>query len=146
MKRLKIIGALACATVLGACATTAGDKPKLGNMLADTTKQDGRACVKVGDIQGYGVLQDNVLSIEGEGEHYLATLMPGCNDLPVSGRILFSGDFGEVCGQSMDEVVAGDTHCTINNLYKFDDRDDAMDAYHATLEMREHLNNAQPTG
>jgi hypothetical protein len=144
MKQLKILGAAACAVFLGSCATTGKDTPKLGALLADTTGQNGRACVKVSDIEGYGVLEDSVLSIEGEDEHYLATVTPGCDDLPTTARLQFSGDFGEVCGQAMDEIVMEDNRCTINQLFEFDDRDDAMDAYHATLELREQLDG--PTG
>ncbi len=144
MKQLKILGA-ACAAVLASCTTMGmgSDIPKLGTMLSDTTGQTGRACVKLSDIQGYGVLEDNVVSIEGDGEHYLVTVTPDCDELPTSARLEFAGDFGEVCGQAMDEIVMGDNRCTINQLFEFDDRDDAMDAYHATLEKREHLPNGQ---
>jgi hypothetical protein len=142
MKQLKILGAAACAVFLGSCATTGSDT-KLGSLLGDSTGQNGRACVKVSDIEGYGVLEDSVLSIEGEDEHYLATLTPGCEDLSTTARVQFSGDFGEVCGQAMDEIVMDDNRCTINQLFEFDDRDDAMDAYHATLELREQLDNGR---
>jgi hypothetical protein len=140
MKKLKILGAAACAVFISSCTTMGKDSPKLGSLLGDTTGQNGRACVKVGDIEGYGILEDSVLSIEGEdGEHFLATVTPGCEDLPTTARLQFSGDFGEVCGQAMDEIVMEDNRCTINQLFEFDDRDDAMDAYHATLELREHM-------
>lgn len=140
MKRLKIFGVAVCVAVLSSCTTTGGEKQKVGNMLGDTTGQNGRACVKLSDIEGYGVLQDNVLSIDGQGEHYLATLMPGCDEVTGTARIRFSGDFGEVCGQAMDEVVVDDEHCTINHVYEFEDRDEAMDAYNDVLEMREEMN------
>jgi hypothetical protein len=141
MKHLKITAAAVCAVFLISCTTTGDrDAHKLSSLLEDTTGQNGRACVKVSDIEGYGVLEDNVLSIEGEDdEHYLATVTPGCDDLPTTARLQFSGDFGEVCGQAMDEIVMGDDRCTINQLFEFDDRDDAMDAYHATLELREQM-------
>jgi predicted small secreted protein len=143
MKQLKILGAAVCAALLSSCNTTGGrDTPRLASLLGDTTGQNGRSCVKVSDIEGYGVLEDNVLSIESENdEHYLATVTPGCEDLPTTVRLQFSGDFGEICGQAMDEIIMGEDRCTINQLFEFDDRDDAMDAYHATLELREQLDN-----
>lgn len=145
MKILKILGAAACCTVLASCAT-GSDTRKLGNMLSDITEQNGRACVSVSDIGAYGVLKDNIVSIEADREHYLATIAPECDELTSSARIMFSGDFGEVCGHGMDQIVMGDNRCTINELFEFDNREEAMDAYHATLEMREHLNNNQPRG
>jgi hypothetical protein len=140
MKQLKILAAPAFAVFLSSCTTMGKDSPMLGSLLEDTTGQNGRACVTVSDIGGYGVLEDNILSIEGEdNEHYLATVTPGCEDLPTTARLQFSGDFGDVCGQAMDEIVMEDNRCTINQLFEFDDRDDAMDAYHATLELREQM-------
>lgn len=139
MNGLNIFGVAACATVLASCASMGGETSKVGALLDEATGQNGRACVRVSDIEGYGVLQDNVISIDGRGEHYLATVQPGCEELPASARILFSGDFGEVCGQAMDEIVMGEDRCTINKVFEFDDRDDAMDAYNAILERREKL-------
>jgi len=147
MKQLKMFGGAACAVLLASCASMTGsNKPKLGSMLSDTTGQKGRACVKVNDIKGYGVLEDDVISIEGKGEHYLATVQPGCGDIPQSAQILFSGDFGEVCGEALDEIVAGDDRCTVNQLFEFKNRESAMKAYQATLERRDQFSNDQPTG
>ncbi|HEX5057138.1 MAG TPA: DUF6491 family protein [Gammaproteobacteria bacterium] len=147
MKQRTTFGVAACAALLASCASmTGGDKPRLGSMLGDTTGQKGRACIKVNDIKGYGVLEDNVISIEGKGEHYLATVQPGCSEISQSAQILFSGDFGEVCGEALDEIVAGEERCTINQLFEFNNREAAMKAYHASLERRDQFTNDQPTG
>lgn len=139
MKGLKILSAAACAATLAACASTGRDVPRLGTMLSDGTGQNGRACIRLGDIQGYGVLKDDIVSIDGVRNYYLATVLPGCNDLPTSIGILFSGDFGEICGQTMDRIVTGGDQCVINQVFEFEDREEAFATYRAIREQREAL-------
>lgn len=135
--------AIACLTgvvlTLSACATPGRDVPSMTEMLRESTGQDGRACVRETDLRGYGVLRDNVLSIDGRRNYYLATVLPGCTDLATSARTMFMGGFGEICGRSMHRVVTRGSACTINQVFQFDNRDDAFATYHEIMEQREEL-------
>jgi hypothetical protein len=139
MKRLMISGIAICTVVLASCASTGGDIPKVANMLRDTTGQNGRACVRQSDIQGYGVLENDVVSIDGTRKYYLATVLPGCIDLQTSVRALFSGGFGEVCGGTMNKIVTRGDQCTINQMFEFENRKAAFDTYNSILEQRKTL-------
>ena len=134
-------GAAACAAVVVACATTGGNIPSIGKMLAEETGQNGRACVRLDDIRGYGVLDDKVLSIDSSKDYYLATVLPGCNDLQVSMRTLFSGKFGEICGKTGRVATQGD-HCAVNEMFEFETREQAFAAYNAVVEKRKALQQA----
>jgi hypothetical protein len=85
------------------------------------------------------VLDGNVVSIDGTTKYYLATVMPGCNDLHTSVRALFQGGFGEVCGQSVNRVVTGGGQCTINKMYEFKNREEAFATFNALIEERKML-------
>lgn len=140
MKLLRTFATAAVVAGLTACAQMGErDMPSVDRMLSENTGQNGRACVRLSDIQSYGVLEDNLVSINGRRDYYLATVLPGCVDLQTSMRALFSGDFGEVCGQTMDRVVTQDDQCTINHIYQFDNRDEAFAAYHEVLERRKEM-------
>jgi hypothetical protein len=135
MKGLMCFGAMVCAAVLTACAGAA--KPKMGAMLGEATGQNGRACVRQGDIQSYGVLKGNVITIDGFRNYYLATVLPGCNDLHTSIGVMFSGGFGEICGGGMDAIATGGgDSCTINKIYKFENREQALAVYKETFDKR----------
>ena len=89
MNILKILlPAAVCVTGLAGCATAKG--PSMAKMLDDTVGQNGRACVRLNEIQSYGVLDSNIISIRTLGHgYYLATVLPGCNDLETSMHTLF---------------------------------------------------------
>lgn len=133
------IATVALAVLTSACSTTGESVPSLADTLHDVSGQNGRACVDKGDIQGYGVLDDNIISIDGRREYYLATVLPGCLDLVTSIGVAFKGGFGEVCGRTSDSVMTNDSHCTINRMYEFDNRDDAFAAYNQAKQQREAL-------
>lgn len=139
MKGSRFLGAAACAVVLSACASTGREVPRLSAMLADETGQNGRACVRLSEIQGYGVLDDNVLSIDATRNYYLATVLPGCNDLQTSARTLFSGKFGEVCGGGKDRIATGGDSCSIRQMFEFENREQAFAAFNAVREERKAL-------
>lgn len=137
MKRLVILGIAALAAVLSGCATT--NLPGMSEMLRDTTDQNGRACVRESDIDGYGVLENDVISIDGGQDYYLATVLPGCNNLATSIGLMFSNNFGEICGQSGDEVRTDRETCQIHQVFQFDDREEAFDAFNDVMEARERM-------
>lgn len=138
MNRLKSFAIAAGVVLLAGCAT-GRDVPRIGTMLAEETGQNGRACVRLGDIRSYGVLGHDVVSIDGTKNYYLATVLPGCNDLQSSVRSLFSGGFGEVCGRTMNKIVTGGDSCVINQMFEFKSREEAFAAYNAILEKRKAL-------
>lgn len=137
MKRFIILGIAAFAAALSGCATT--DFPSMSEMLRDTTEQDGRACVRESDIDGYGVLENDVISIDGGQDYYLATVLPGCNNLATSIGLMFSDNFGEICGQRGDEVRTGRDTCQIHQVFEFDDREEAFEAFNDVMEVRERM-------
>jgi len=147
MNILKILApAAACVTALAGCATNGG--PSTAKLLDESAGQNGRACVRLNEIQGYGVLDDNIVSINTLGhDYYLATVLPGCNDLQTSVRTLFQGSFGEICGKSAQNAVTtnGD-HCAINKIYKFENREQAFATYNEARQKHEQMKNSAPTG
>jgi hypothetical protein len=148
MKILKIAAPIIiCATVLASCASAR--VPSTAKFLDETTGQNGRACIDLHDIQSYGVLDDNIISINSlHNEYFLATVLPGCNDLQTSIGTLFHGDFGELCGQSARNAVVtnGGDHCAINKIYRFKNREQAFATYKEARQKREQLKNGKPAG
>lgn len=137
MKRLITLGIAALTTALVGCATT--DIPSMTDLLRDTTEQDGRACVRRADIDGYGVLENNIISIDGGQDYYLATVTPRCDNLASSIDTMFSNNFGEICGQSGDVVRTGRRSCEIDQVFQFDDREEAFDAFNEVMNARERM-------
>lgn len=129
----------AIATLLLGCATPGSELPRFSEMLTNTTGQNGRACIRQHDIRGYGVLENDVISIDGGRRYYLATVLPGCNDLHTSIGVMFSGNFQEICGGSMDRIVTGDNWCSINRIFEFNSRSEAFDVYQLISDERQTL-------
>lgn len=130
---LGFMSGLAMALLAG-CSTTNGDAPRFQQVLKDTTGQDGRACVQERDIRGYGVLDYDVVSIDGRRNYYLATLLPGCHDVGTSPRAVFEERFTEVCGGGMHKMYTSGDHCTIRHLFEFEDREAAFEAHQKAVE------------
>lgn len=139
MKKLTGFCITLFAALLTSCATMGNDVPRMGSMLRETTGQNGRACVQLHDIQSYGVLKNNVVSIDALRGYYLATVLPGCNDLDTSLRALFKGSFSEVCGGTTNKIATRRDSCTIDQMFEFKNRDEAFAAYNSTLEKRKEL-------
>lgn len=130
---LGLVGGLAVALLAG-CSTTEGETPRFQQVLKDTTGQDGRACVQEKDIRGYGVLDYDVVSIDGRRNYYLATLLPGCHDVGTSPRAAFEERFTEVCGGGMHKMYTSGDHCTIRHLFEFESREAAFEAHEKAVE------------
>jgi len=109
----------------------------MATMLREATGQNGRACVRLADIRSYGVLKHDVVSINAFNGYYLATVLPGCLDLQSSIGALFRGSFGEVCGGAMNRIVTDDDQCLINQVFEFEDRDEAFAIFDSILERRD---------
>ncbi len=126
------------AALLAGCASNR-DLPRFSEILAGASGQDGRACIRQYDIRGYGVLKNDVISIDAGRRYYLATVMPGCTDLPTSMGIMFSSRFHEICGRSMDRIVTGSSWCSIDQIFEFSSRNEAFDIYDTAVDQRETL-------
>lgn len=133
---------LGLAGLLSGCATGDGSLPAFHQILQETTGQNGRACIRHSDIRGYGVLDQDVISIDGRREYYLATVMPGCHSLGTSPRALFEERFSEVCGGGRDKVYIQDDHCTIRQIFEFEDREAAFAAHQKAMDKRAELKDA----
>lgn len=138
MKPLKILSLTLLAGLVSACASQK-DVPSMSQLLAKETVQNGRACVRQSDIRGFGIPERNVVSIDGRQKYYLATVMPGCINLETSARAFFEGNFFEVCGQTGDRIVTQDESCTINQIFEFENRDQAFE----TLEKVKEQNTSE---
>ncbi len=138
MKPLKILSLTLLAVLVSACATQK-DVPSMSKLLATETVQNGRACVRQSDIRSYGVPEDDIISIDGRSKYYLATVLPGCVNLMTSARAFFDGDFFEICGQTGDRIVTSDESCTINQVFEFENRDQAFETLNRVQEQRKNM-------
>ena len=142
MKLWKLCATASLLAALSACTTTGESVPSFYDVLAETAGQNGRACVRHSDIRGYGVLDHDVISIDGRRNYYLATVMPGCNALDTSPSALFEERFSEVCGGGMHKVYAGGDHCTIRQMFEFENREAAFEAHRNAVERYDALREA----
>jgi len=133
--------------LLSACATTP-DVPSVAELLGTDSKQDGRACISVQEIRGYGVNSEEFIFIDGSRGYYLATANPGCMDLATTPQIAFIGHLTKLCGGRLDKIRTRDYECTIREIYRFESRDAASAAYdkavedHATL-LEKHVERSE---
>ncbi len=143
MQVLKVMVGVFLGVGLSACAMTGGSSARFHEVLADTVDQNGRACIRHSDIRGYGVLDHEVISIDGRRNYYLATVMPGCNSLETSPSALFESRFSEVCGGGMHKLYSDDDHCTLRQMFKFDSREEAFDAHRKAVETYDKLRESE---
>lgn len=132
---MKSLGTALMALLVFSGCSTQPSLPTMADMLQEATGQNGRACVRTNDIRGWGSLEHGVISIDGFNRYYLATLMPGCHEVETSFAALFSGDFGEVCGGSIDRIQVREGGCTVRQMFEFKNREDAFTTY-STLDAR----------
>lgn len=123
----------------GCTTTEKASVPSVSDLLLERTQQDGRACITVQDIRGYGLLDDDVVSIDAGRHYYLATVRPGCRDLATSTRAAFKQRFSEICGGGVDKIFTRSDYCTIRQIFEFKDRNSAFAAYNNALEQRKLL-------
>ncbi|MGD8177009.1 DUF6491 family protein [Marinimicrobium sp. ARAG 43.8] len=129
--RARSTALMAALVTLAGCATQEG--PSFYSVLQETSEQNGRACIRHSDIRGYGVLDRDVISIDGRRHYYLATVLPGCNALGVSPAALFEQRFNEVCGGGQHRLYTGGDHCTIRQIFEFNSREEAFAAHEQAL-------------
>lgn len=130
---------LASPTLLFTACATGPEIPSVPELLSNNTGQDGRACVRVSDIRGYGVNNGGFINIDGTRGYYVATVNPGCTDLGTSPQLLFQGHFTEMCGGRMDKITTRENQCTIRAIFEFESRDAALEAYEKAKKQRDAL-------
>ena len=107
----------------------------MSRALSATTGQNGRACMRVSDIAGYGTLNDSVLSVSSKfRNHYLLVTLYRCPEMELSSAALFKGSFTEFCGGGRDAVLAGKRRCPIQGVFEFENREAAVAAYDQAVE------------
>lgn len=140
MKSKPILLSIVSVAIIGACTTFKANIPSNDNMLASLTEQDGRVCIRTNDIRGFGVLGDDVISVDSRrGSYFLMTTLYFCPSLRTSHTIGFAGDFTEFCGGGRDSVYTGDESCPIKAIYEFTSRKEAFATFDVIKAKREAL-------
>lgn len=141
MKYLKVIFTLCTILSLSACSSLVANLPSNDKLLQEYTEQDGKECIRDGNIRGFGVLADDVVSVESRlrGEYYLMTTIYRCHSLGFSVQVAFVGNFAEFCSGGGDKIHTGEEACPIKSIFKFESRELAFEAYEAITEKRKAL-------
>ena len=132
---LLVILSFAALAVTGCASTAYQPNPaEINSALRQITGQDGRACVRQRDIDGFGALSDTVLSVSDKFRgHYLMITRYSCPGMEVASRALFEGAFTEFCGQR-DSITTRGGRCPILSVYTFENRDAAFEAHDQAIE------------
>jgi len=141
MQRMTVFCLLACLQ-LSACAGSPDDSPELPDMdelLLELTHEDGRDCIRIPDIDGFGTLEDDVVSVSSRfgKRHYLVTTVYRCSSLQSSMGVGFQGPQNEICGGGSSQLVSGEEICPIAHIFEFTSRDDAFAAWELAKAQRE---------
>lgn len=126
---------------LAGCASLQSNLPNYDELLKTQTEQNGRECIRDSQIRGYGVLNDDVVSIDARrpNEYYLMTTLYRCQSLVMSNSAAFVGGFSELCGGGRDKIFTGEDSCPIKSIFKFESREQAFDAFDQAKETRKKL-------
>jgi hypothetical protein len=133
---------LGACLVCASCSTTHKQEvaPDVTDMLAEVTGQNGRACIKTYEVNGFGGIEDNLVSVSGKfRDHYLVTTLYRCQSLQGSPAIAFAGSFQEICGGGHGALKTGKESCPVKDIYVFPNREAAFAAVAAAREQREQL-------
>lgn len=132
MKYRLTVPLLAVLSLVAACSSTAfaPNSNEMNAALAEITGQDGRSCLRVRDISGFGVLDDVTVSVSDKFRgHYLMVTMHRCPDMATSHAAAFKGAFTEFCGRRDSLYTARGGRCPVQSVYEFENRDAAFAAY-----------------
>ena len=122
---------LALLTFAMACSTTSFNPMpnEMNRALQEITGQDGRACVRVRDIAGFGALNDSTISVSDKFRgHYLMVTMHRCPNLEAAPAAAFAGAFTEFCGRRDSVYTRGGGRCPVQGVFEFENRDAAFAA------------------
>ena len=135
---IKSVALLVVASLLAAACSSTSFSPtpvEMNDALKTITGQDGRACVRVQDISGYGTLDDTTVSVSDKfRRHYLMVTAHRCPAMETSPRAAFKGSFTEFCGQR-DSLFSGGDRCLVRSIFEFENRDAAFDAHDQAEEL-----------
>jgi hypothetical protein len=126
---------------LVSCSSSSVKIPSYDDLLKIQTEQNGRACIRQHNIRGYGVLEDDVLSINarGKNKYYIATTWLRCDSISTSFAAGFKGDFSEVCGGGRDSILTSEQSCSIKSIFEFSSREEALMYFKKAKETRQSL-------
>ncbi|WP_339725577.1 DUF6491 family protein [uncultured Paraglaciecola sp.] len=126
---------------LNSCTNLDVNLPSYDELLRAETGQNGRACVRQNTIRGYGMLEDDVVSINatGKNRYYLVTTLFQCQSLQTTFAAGFKGDFFELCGGSRDKILTSEESCPIKSIFEFESREAAFSAFDNVKKVRQDL-------
>lgn len=141
MKIFKYCLAIIIIFSLVSCANLGMNLPSHDELLRAQTEQDGRACVRQFDIHGFGMLDDDVISISASGKnrYYLITTLFQCRSLQTSFAAGFKGNFSELCGGGHDKILTAEEACPIKSIFEFKSREEAFATFKKVEKIREDL-------
>ncbi|SMF12798.1 hypothetical protein SAMN02745866_00803 [Alteromonadaceae bacterium Bs31] len=118
---------------LAGCSTTQQDESSLTieDVLRQSTGQNGRACLRIADIKGFG-FDKRTFTVDGRRSYYLGTTRLYC-DADTSPRAVFDGPGGEFCGGGTSRIVTASGSCSIRSLFEFESREQAFAARDAAI-------------
>jgi len=129
--KLLVIGASLCLSACGSMATRPLPQ-EMNQALLELTGQDGRACIRISEISGYASLSDSLLSVTTiRKSHALMVTNHRCPALESTSAAVFDGQFTQICGGNRDFIVVVSERCSVRSIFKFDDRQAALDAIDA---------------
>lgn len=147
-----IVTTVSSITALSGCTSSSNkhSAPSISNALSQVSGQNGQECIRVSNIRGYAVNNDNVIAIDATNKYYLATTLYTCHDISTAPRALFDSRFSEACGGSA-YIITRDARCPIQKIYEFENRraafevlDQAKEVVKAAKQARDTGTNAQP--
>lgn len=101
------------------------------NVLKAQSGQNGRACVRVHDIDGYNV-DDRVITIDGGRRYYVGTTLMRCFAADGSIRMAFKGPAGgDFCGAPNSSIIGTNGKCVMKSLFRYESREAAFNALNA---------------
>jgi len=135
MKSSPIIIFAGLLSLLCACDTTIRQQQRpmgLAHALKIESGQDGRGCVRIASIRGYG-FERQVLRLDSGQNYYLAITKLSCPAMANAPAAVFDGPGGQICGGGASRVSTAGEHCIISHVFRFDSRDAAFSALNNAL-------------
>jgi hypothetical protein len=141
VKVFKYCFAIITSLSLVSCSSLHVNLPSYDELLRVETEQNGRACVRQQNIRGYGMFDDDVISIDARGKngYYLVTTWLKCHSLQTSFSADFKGDFFELCGGGRDKILTTEESCSIKSIFKFESREEAFANFEKADKIRQDL-------
>jgi len=141
MKVFKYCLAIITLGSLVSCSSVHVNLPSYDDLLKAETEQNGRACIRQHNIRGYGLLDNDVISIDARGKnnYYLVTTWLRCQSLQTSFSAGFKGDFSELCGGARDKILTSEESCPIKSIFEFESREQAFATFEKADKIRQDL-------